>query len=319
MQSLRHYDWTLHLAALVLCMYFLARAVTTSIGGMLEASVEVSELMAPPVEKPAVEQETESDISVYDVISERNIFNSAESATVSEVPTEELDLSQLGDLGPAVRTNLDIKVLGTLSVGEGMDRRSSAIVGGGGSKKAEVYYPGDDKAFSPNVRLMKVLKDRIEFVNGSRLEYAERVDYTAKRSLFASRDEAHGSETAPSSPDQSPDHTKEASPEGNKKVVLDQKEIDEALQNLDKLYSDVRIVPNFKDGQQVGMKVLSVKPGSVIAKLGVRRGDVLEKVNGQEIDVQKGMDLFCQMKDLKNFSVDLQRGGKNQTIDYEIR
>jgi general secretion pathway protein C len=103
------------------------------------------------------------------------------------------------------------------------------------------------------------------------------------------------------------------------KIVLDQKEVDDALQNLDKLTQEVRIVPNFQDGKPAGMKVLSIKPGGLASKLGIRRGDVLEKVNGQELDIKRGMELFSTMRDSKNFSLDVTRGGKNQTLEYEIK
>lgn len=78
-------------------------------------------------------------------------------------------------------------------------------------------------------------------------------------------------------------------------------------------------MPHFKDGRVAGMKVLSVKPGSIISKLGIKRGDVLEKINGQELDVKRGMALFSELKDQKTFSIDVLRGDKHTTLEYEIR
>jgi general secretion pathway protein C len=78
-------------------------------------------------------------------------------------------------------------------------------------------------------------------------------------------------------------------------------------------------VPNFQDGKASGMKILSVKPGSVFAKLGLKRGDILNRINGVELDVRKGFEIFSQLKDQKSLSLDLVRGGANQTVEYEIR
>jgi general secretion pathway protein C len=103
------------------------------------------------------------------------------------------------------------------------------------------------------------------------------------------------------------------------KFVIDSKEIDNAIQNMDKLFTEIRAVPNFQDGKASGMKILSVKPGSVFAKLGLKRGDVLNKINGVELDVRKGFEIFNQLKDQKNLTLDLVRGGANQTVEYEIR
>jgi len=316
--SLRRYDWTFHLLAIALCSYFLARAVTIYVASVIEASSESQEtktIAAPVPVVPVVKEEVQT--TSYQIILDRNVFNSAESAVSKETPVGELSSDQLGELGPAVKSSLDVKLLGTLVVGDGTDRRSSATVSGGkNSKGADVYYPGDEKVFSPNIKLTKVALDRIEFVNGGRLEYIEIEDFASKKSIFASATEVHGGGKGIGEKEDKKPATGAA--EGSK-IIVDQREVDDAIQNLDKLYSEVRIVPNIRDGQPAGMKVLSIKPGSMLTKLGVRRGDVLEKVNGQELDIRRGMELFSQMKDMKNFSLDVSRGGKNQTIEYEIR
>ncbi len=260
------------------------------------------------------EKSAAPELDDFKVIAERNIFNAAESGLVKEVPVEEMSLERLGELGPAVKTGLDIKVLGLLSVGEGTDRRSSVVVSGGKeAKKAETYFPADEKSFAANVKLIKVLKDRIEFINGPRMEFAELEDIVEKKNIFASVEEVHGKSTLLGREGETPP------PSSGAKIVVDQREIDEALQNLDRLMTEIRIVPNFVGGKPAGMKVLSVRPGSIITKLGIQRGDVLEKVNGQDLDIRRGMDLFNQMKDMRSFALDVSRGGKNQTLEYEIR
>jgi type II secretion system protein C len=317
MYSLRRYDWTLHLATLVVCAYFLARAVTTYVAGVLESgSVSVAEAPAAPEVPAEVGEGGEASIDLYKVIEERNIFNSTEVAAAPETGPADLSSQQLGELGPAVKTSLDVKVQSTLVIGDGTDRRSSAMISGGKAKGSKAYFVADEETFAPNVKLTKVAKDRIEFVNNGRLEYAELQDWAAKASVFAPPDEVHGKK-APADKDKGKTSEEPASSSG--KIVLDQKEVDDALQNLDKLTQEVRIVPNFQDGKPAGMKVLSIKPGGLASKLGIRRGDVLEKVNGQELDIRRGMELFSSMKDSKNFSLDVVRGGKNQTLEYEIK
>ena len=102
-------------------------------------------------------------------------------------------------------------------------------------------------------------------------------------------------------------------------IIIDQSEVDDALSNLDRLYTEVRIVPNFKDGKPAGMKVLAIKPGSIFSKLGLQRGDVLERINGLDLDIKSGMKLFGQLKDQKNLKIELVRRGEPQTLEYEIR
>ncbi|MFA4875517.1 MAG: hypothetical protein WC690_09295, partial [bacterium] len=103
------------------------------------------------------------------------------------------------------------------------------------------------------------------------------------------------------------------------KFTVDQKEVDDALQNLDRLYTEIRAVPNFSGGKVSGMKILSVKNGSLFSKLGLRRGDVLQKINGMELDVKKGFEIFNQLKEQKTITLDLIRQGQPTTLEYEIR
>ncbi len=315
MFSLKRYDWTLHLLTIALCAYFLARGATTYVAGLLESysSSPVAEATTPTA--TAGGEQKEATLDDYKSIAERNIFNSAESAVAKEANPDEMNPTQLGELGPAVKTTLTIKVLSTLAIGDGTDRRSSAVVSGEKSKNGEPYFPNDTESFAPNVKLTKVMKDRIEFIHNGRLEYAELEDFTSKKNVFASAEEVFGKGKETSKDKEKPTDT----PAEGGKIVLDQKEIDEALQNLDKLYSDVRIVPNFKDGKPDGMKVLSIRPGSLASKLSIRRGDVLTRLNGQDLDIKRGMELFGTMKDSKNFSLEVERGGRNQTLEYEIR
>ena len=338
MLALRRYDWIFHLATIALCTFFIAQAVSTYIAGVLEPSANLSLSTASATAGSSSSSATKDlgNLDDYKIITERNIFNSAETAVENE-QAQESDVIDPNGLGPAIKTNLDIKVLGTLVIGDGMDRRSSAVITSKGSKGSDTYYveqaqeerhelleglvkekdSEEKKSFAPNTRLTKVEQNRIEFLNGGRLEYAELEDFTDSKSVFASADQVHGL-GASSKGDKEKSGDKEKV-ESSSSIVVDQNELDQALQNLDKLMTDVRIVPNFKDGRPAGMKVLSVKPGSMISKLGIKRGDIMEKVNGQELDMKQGMDLFSQMKNMKNFTLDVVRGGRNQTLEYEIK
>lgn len=71
----------------------------------------------------------------------------------------------------AARTSVEMKVRGVLAVGAGEDRRSSAIISMGRSDNA-TYSPGQLIAGNPDLRLIRVQSERIEFLNKGRLEFA---------------------------------------------------------------------------------------------------------------------------------------------------
>jgi type II secretion system protein C len=103
------------------------------------------------------------------------------------------------------------------------------------------------------------------------------------------------------------------------KFMVDRAEVDNALSSMDQLFTQIRAVPQFKEGKAAGLKVLSVKSGSLFAKLGLKRNDVLERVNGQAIDMKQGMEIFTQLKDSQQISIDLLRDGKKTTLEYNIQ
>ncbi len=81
----------------------------------------------------------------------------------------------------------------------------------------------------------------------------------------------------------------------------------------------MRAVPHFKDGNPNGLKLLSVRAGSLFSKLGLQRGDILQKINGMDLDIKKGLEIFNQLKSENNIVMVIERKGAPQTLEYEIK
>lgn len=89
---------------------------------------------------------------------------------------------------------------------------------------------------------------------------------------------------------------------------------------FESLAQDVRIVPYFEQGQPRGFKLFSVKPGSVLARIGFANGDVVRKVNGYDVlTPEAALQAYARVKNEKTFSIDVTRGGRNTTLSYAIR
>lgn len=326
--SIRQYSWAINLVGILFCSYFLANITGVYIGKSMEVKRSVGMLAKTDIAD--VEKEVLGE-DAYGVIVERDIFDPSERATKQEGEgSEEEVVEEEGqETGEAVPTSLSLTVLGVLVVGEGTDSRSSATIssggGGGGGKggkgggSAAVYAVGDKESFAPNTKLTRVQPSRIEFLNGGRLEYAE-VGSDFGTSIFGPPSEgavtASAGEAAPAGGDEGESLIKAETPG---KYTVDRREIDNALQNLDQLYTEIRAVPHFSGGKVAGMKILSVKSGSLFAKLGLQRGDILQRINGMELDVKKGFEIFSKLKDENDINLDVMRKGQPTTLEYEIR
>lgn len=320
----RQYSWVIDLVGILLCSFLLAKITGVYIGRTMEVKRSIgmlTTLEAPPVERRRI------DVAEYRIIVDRNIFD-ATVRKVEGVPTEEgVVEEEVTITGEAQPTSLKLTVLGVLVVGDGRDPRSSATVVAGGRPPptrgrrgrtavsgAEVYAVGDEESFAPDTKLVRVQPDRIEFLNKGRLEYAE-VASEFGADIFG----PPSGEPLAALRERPADRESLIRREAADRFTVDQREIDSALENLDRLYTDIRAVPNFSGGKVSGMKVLSVKRGSIFAKLGLRRGDVLKRINGMELDVKRGFEIFNTLKDEKHITLDLVRQGQPTTLEYEIR
>jgi len=109
----------------------------------------------------------------------------------------------------------------------------------------------------------------------------------------------------------------------SKRRVLEFDELNEAV-FLDKgktlLANQVRVVPNFTDGQHDGFKVFAIRPGSLFVKIGLQNQDIIKQLNGIKLasveDPTAALDL---LKHSPVIFVDLLRKGKPETIVIEIR
>lgn len=309
----KQYAWLFDILAILICSFFLAKIVGVYLGKSLDVQRSIGVLKT--TEAKTAERDLKP-LFDYDIIMKRNIFDS------SEVPVEHVPegVEGMGEMvvpeGVAVKTTLPIKVWAVLVVGDGRDKRSSTTVESGG--KSDVYAVGGEPSFSPGVKLVKIAPRRIEFVNGDRLEYAELMD-EAGASIFGPPTDAIGPAVAAREPAKPGEPAPRVIKEAGGRYTIDQSEVDKALQNIDKLYTEIRAVPSFSGGKMSGMKILSVKRGSVFDKLGLRRGDVLQRINGMELDVRRGFEIFNQLKDQQSITLDLVRQGKPRTFEYEIR
>lgn len=107
---------------------------------------------------------------------------------------------------------------------------------------------------------------------------------------------------------------------GDNKFEIDAKELQNIMDNMDKVTSSARIVPSFENGNPVGFKIFRIKPDSLYNKLGLRNGDVISKINGFEVNsTEKALQMYQLLRTEKQLSLEVTRRGQKQNMDYTIR
>ncbi len=101
---------------------------------------------------------------------------------------------------------------------------------------------------------------------------------------------------------------------------IEQGEIDKVMANLNEVATDARVVPNFEGGKSTGFKLFSIRPGSIYQKIGLQNGDVVQKINGYEMNSpDKALEVYQKLRDSKSIVVQMDRHGSVKTINYSIQ
>lgn len=111
-----------------------------------------------------------------------------------------------------------------------------------------------------------------------------------------------------------------AAPAAPLRKVVDRREVEQAMNDLPKLLSQARAVPNTVNGAINGFRLDYIAPASFYEKIGVQAGDVLQRVNGVDIrDPSTMLNLLQQLKNEQTVKLDLVRNSQRSTITYELR
>lgn len=78
-----------------------------------------------------------------------------------------------------------------------------------------------------------------------------------------------------------------------------------------------RVIPMLIDGKPVGIKLLGIRPDSLFALLGLRNGDVVRSLAGQDLTTpEHALQAYSNLRNAKTIKVDLTRGQAPLSITY---
>ena len=203
--------------------------------------------------------------------------------------------------GPAVKTNLNIELLGTIVHAD--ERKSIATISNG-QKGSSLRL---NEEIEDLLEVAKIERKKVTFknLNNGRMEYIE-IPEDIKVSLGVNKPKR----VAPIISNTSPD---------NLKVEISRGEVDKYTSDLFTTLKQARVVPHRENGELQGFKFVSIRPNSIFQKLGMKVGDVLKGANGEKVtSPAQAMELYQSLKDSNNVQISVNRGGKDVTLDFNI-
>ncbi|BCR05979.1 hypothetical protein DESUT3_30480 [Desulfuromonas versatilis] len=274
-----------------------------SLGGLTATGLGV--LLSPPIrfdegtvrEAPAPTRK--ASLSDYQVVLQRNIFDSTGQGVQSLAPAPQPDQPAERSAGP--RTSLTL--LGTVAAGPD----SLALIRAGNEGaiyRLEDEVPGGGKVSEITRSLVK-----IQYPDGS-VEVLQLFEPAGGSAPGAA------SAPGPTGAAESGEGIREV---GENRWEIAQSEVEKARGNINELLKQARMEPNIVDGRTEGFVVRMIQRNSLLAKLGIRRGDVVMQVNGVELDSpEKALQIFQQLREARNISIGLTRNGEPMNFEYDI-
>ena len=213
------------------------------------------------------------------------------------------------DNGPASQNNIPLSSLNLKLTGVvASDRGGFALISVNGQPQTP-YFIGE--VVTQNAVLDEVLPDRVILRRGGSRESL----------LLDNDDQLPGQSVELSSPSTSPgpiNPVNSIENLGDNNYVVPKNVVASNIDNMGVLQQAL-IVPN-KDG---GFLVKNVQQDGVFAKLGLRKGDVIKKVNGMPVnsmvDVMQLYRLTNDINKISNIQVELDREGATRTLNYSLK
>lgn len=298
----RRYFWIFYIA----CGAALAFVGADIVNGIIHQKLHLSPKTSQrKPNKPASKQEMR-DPSHYAVIHERDLFHSAKEKVEAKKPagTSKKMVIKEGDLE---KTSLQVRLRGTVYREKG---NSLAIIEDLKTRKQDLYHVGD--MISGEAKLIAVSRNKVYLERNGKQEILEVYEKTEEKPSERQAETPPLGRSIPTGT-------------GIKRLSADryhipQEDLKDAFENMNELLTQVRVVPNFKDGEPDGFKLLSIKRGSLIQRAGLRDGDIVKQVNGIAIDSpEKAFEVYEQVRNEPLITVEVIRGGSKKTFRYEVR
>lgn len=107
---------------------------------------------------------------------------------------------------------------------------------------------------------------------------------------------------------------------GESAYLVDRREVENVVANLNEVITQARAVPVLVGGKSAGFKLFSIRHGSIFQKLGLVDGDIVQRVNDTELtDPSRAVGLLEEIQSMDQIRVNFVRSGKLRTYTYTIR
>ncbi len=302
------------IAAACALAWLLAFGIDTAIGRLLalpdDATLATTSDMSLGAETTATASARPERPTTPRRVSKSDLVNPIVKRSIFDSSKIGQEASKGDPTGPVGLSDLDATLLATI-VADPPEYSSALISSGKGGAATRGYGIGYDLMGEGTIVEIHARKVVIERPDGSREFIQMNAEAQVRRASSGALPgkEGEGEGDGP------------VQKVGENKYVVDASFIEKALENPEKLASQVRVAPHKgSDGQVDGYRMSGIRRNSLFKELGVKNGDIVHNVNGQELtSMASAMSAYESLQNDKNFTFEITRRNQRQTFEYEIR
>jgi general secretion pathway protein C len=106
---------------------------------------------------------------------------------------------------------------------------------------------------------------------------------------------------------------------GPNQFVISRSSVNRNLQNMGQLFTQMRAIPNMQDGKTDGFRLSEVVPGSLFSQMGLRNGDVVSSIGGQDLnDPTQAIGMLNSLRQASSLAITVMRHGRPVELNYQI-
>jgi general secretion pathway protein C len=245
-------------------------------------------VLSDPSSAPAPIEQDIPPLSHYAPIGGRNLFKTSAKSDPKASPIDPDTLK---------KTELKLKLWGTVV---GLKDQTYAVIEESKTRKQNLYREGDT---IQNATVKVVLREKVVLNVDGKDEVLE-IEKVQSRAAF----------TPPVRPDL---RARKIRPQ---RITLRRAQIEAALEDVNKLLTQVNIRPHYTDGRPDGLLLTRIRPRSIFLRMGLRNGDVITGVNNTPLQsVDDALKFYESLRSADSVTLQLKRRGRSRTIDYKIR
>ncbi len=232
-------------------------------------------------------------LSAYQAVLDRNLFETR-SATASN--NKKVDVEALEE------TKLNLKLWGTVS---GSDDGDYAVIEDVKARRQNLYRTGDA---IQTATVKEIFRGKVVLTVDGKNEVLQMQELKSGKGI--TRPGRRFASTT-------------ASTTGKvraQRISLRRSFIEKSMTDMASLMTQVQIRPHMEEGVAAGLALSSIKPNSIFRRMGLRNGDIITGVDGNDISsVDDALGLVDSLQSASNLSIQMKRRGREKNIEYSIR